>query len=303
MSNEKQIRKRLIKKTIIGVAFLSLVLLFPGSALRGDTVVVRPISKSDYNAQNCGGVSGTLNYLNMFQICYHINSNTGFQSGDQIAVATGTDGSGAILGWTNVAANTTFSVSFSSNMVPGNSYYILYKRSGTIYATDNGFAQPVSLEIVPPSITDNQAGDETWRNTSGTTYDVDFSDNAHLDDAYYTAYTGSIMSGSQVVPWTAIFNNYDSTSYTSNWSVNFAGLAQGYNYISVKVTDAVTHETTLQDVFTVKKRYGCANALDQYGGGPADVLEHGGQCHPEMDRLRQRSADNRQRNQLLQRSV
>ncbi len=253
MSNEKQIRKRLIKKTIIGAAFLSLVLLFPGNALRGDTVVVRPISKSDYNAQNCGGVSGTLNYLNMFQICYHINSNTGFQSGDQIAVATGTDGSGAILGWTNVAANTTFSASFSSNMVPGNSYYILYKRSGTIYSTDNGFAQPVSLEIVPPSISDNQAGDETWRNSGGTTYDVDFSDNAHLDDAYYTAYTGSIMSGSQVVPWTAIFNNYDSTSYTSNWSINFTSLAQGYNYISVKVTDAVTHETTLQDVFTVKK--------------------------------------------------
>ncbi|MFA6449986.1 MAG: hypothetical protein WCX65_10975, partial [bacterium] len=248
-------KNKISTKTIwlLLAALLLLGAIQETASAQADPISVKPITKSNYDASTCGGASGALSYLNMFQICYHID-NEGFQAGDQIAVSSTTNASsGFILNWTGVVANSSFPVSFSSSMVPGTPYYVHYKRGGTIYSDDAGTPQAITLENVAPTVQDNESGDNAWRGSAGNTYNIGFSDNGFLKDAFYRVYPDPNNGGTVIKDWTQIFSNSGASSYTTHWSVDFASLQQGINYISVKVQDAATNWFEQKDVFTVYK--------------------------------------------------
>ena len=61
-------------------------------------------------------------------------------------------------------------------------------------------------KILIIGITDNQTGDDTWRSTSGTTYNIDFSDPgvSLLSYAQYTVYSNTNLTGTTLKDWTNI---------------------------------------------------------------------------------------------------
>ena len=112
---------------------------------------------------------------------------------------------------------------------------------------------PYYYDSVNPSITDDQTGDDTWRNAAGTSYDVDFSNagsGSQLDSAQYAV--GSTSGGTDIKIWTDIFTT-DTDSYTTNWSVDFDALQQGTNYVSVRVYDTASNSASSNGVFYIKK--------------------------------------------------
>ncbi len=118
-------------------------------------------------------------------------------------------------------------------------------------ATSNG----ITVNTALPQITDNQTGDSTPRNVAGTTYNVDFSKAATgplLHVAQYEVYSGSNKTGTPIQSWTNIFST-DTSSYTTDWSVDFSALAEGTNYVSVQVQALDGLTASLDDAFIIIK--------------------------------------------------
>jgi len=117
----------------------------------------------------------------------------------------------------------------------------------------------VSFEIVgdtvPPKIIDNQAGDNTVRTTSGTTYDVDFEDEGGLDTIQYCVWTSTGGTGTLVKDWTTIATLGGTTYYYTNWSVDFNSLLNlpTTNYVSVRAWDVKSNTVIFFDVFYILK--------------------------------------------------
>ncbi|MDI6757106.1 MAG: hypothetical protein QME32_03680, partial [Endomicrobiia bacterium] len=110
----------------------------------------------------------------------------------------------------------------------------------------------IRKDTTTPTITDNEADDETWYST-GRAYDVRFYDyTSLLNNAEYAAYSSGYQSGTQILGWTQIFNNQNSSSHETPWTPSFAALAQGYNYISARSYDYAGNVSTA-GVFHVKK--------------------------------------------------
>lgn len=106
-----------------------------------------------------------------------------------------------------------------------------------------------------PIVTNNQPQDNTWRKTNpGTIYDVDFNDGySGLDNIQYCAYSGTNLTGTQQISWTNIALAIASSSYSTDWSVDFSLLAEATNYISVKAFDLAGNSTEYIDVFYILK--------------------------------------------------
>ena len=106
-----------------------------------------------------------------------------------------------------------------------------------------------------PEITDSQAGDDTWRSSSGTTYNINFSDLGESNLSYfqYTVYSNAGLAGTMIKDWTTVASSIDAASYTTDWQVDFASLQQGTNYVSVRVYDNALNTAQTNDVFYVKK--------------------------------------------------
>ncbi|MBI3572717.1 MAG: LysM peptidoglycan-binding domain-containing protein [Candidatus Kerfeldbacteria bacterium] len=166
------------------------------------------------------------------------------------------------------AAGTTDVVTYTDNgtatsvtktglsLTNGSTYYVSVRavdnagNTGSV-TSSNGVTVNTSI----PTITDNQTGDTTARKASGTTYDVDFAKAAsgpQLDYAQYAVYSAASLGGTQLKNWTDIFTT-DTDSYTTDWSVDFASLQEGTNYVSVRVyaLDGLSNE--VDDVFTILK--------------------------------------------------
>ncbi|GAB4029146.1 MAG: hypothetical protein Fur0012_03120 [Elusimicrobiota bacterium] len=112
----------------------------------------------------------------------------------------------------------------------------------------------VKKDTTPPSVTDNQAGDDVWRNSGGTFYNVDFADDGSaLAAAYYEVWTGPGKTGLKKVNTSAI-PSVSGKVFSSDWQVDFASLEDSStNYVSLQVYDAAGNSTTVQDIFYVKK--------------------------------------------------
>ncbi|MFH1367046.1 MAG: LysM peptidoglycan-binding domain-containing protein [Patescibacteria group bacterium] len=137
------------------------------------------------------------------------------------------------------------------------SWYLHVKAyNGDDVAADAGATLdlgPYKVDVTSPEVVNNQTGDDTWRNTAGTTYPVSFLSNggAPLDYAQYAI--GTSQGGSDILSWTNIYTD-DATSYTTPWAVNFSGLQQGTNYVSFRVYDtAGNYREVLNDGFYVLK--------------------------------------------------
>jgi len=127
----------------------------------------------------------------------------------------------------------------------------VWDNAGSSYTITDAFN--VLKDTTAPAITGSQAGDDTWRDTAGTLYDVDFADGGSLiSSAAYTAWTGPGATGTQAKGWTQLPGVFGA-SYAADWAVDFSGLAQGYNYISVRAWDIVGSQRELADAFYVKK--------------------------------------------------
>ncbi|MFA6548913.1 MAG: FlgD immunoglobulin-like domain containing protein, partial [Candidatus Margulisiibacteriota bacterium] len=113
-------------------------------------------------------------------------------------------------------------------------------------------SRSVKVDSTPPTITDNQSGDDTWRNTAGTVYNVDLSDDgSKLQDAYYKVRKPNGVE----TAWQPLTVTSGSAAFTTDWSVDFSNdyCQEGTNYVSVKVMDIAGNETIKNDAFYVKK--------------------------------------------------
>ncbi|MFW9942917.1 MAG: hypothetical protein ACFFFT_17915, partial [Candidatus Thorarchaeota archaeon] len=112
------------------------------------------------------------------------------------------------------------------------------------------------LDTSEPAIIDSQTGDDIWRNSGGTTYNVDFSDNitsSNLDFAQYRITSDTEQGGIVLKEWTNIFTNLGATEYTTDWTIDFTACQEGINYVSVRVYDNAGNIEILNDSFYVKK--------------------------------------------------
>jgi hypothetical protein len=112
----------------------------------------------------------------------------------------------------------------------------------------------VRIDATLPIITDNQAGDDTWRNSAGTAYNIDFSDSTSLlNYAQYKITSSTGQSGTILKDWTNIFTGLSASTYTTNWQIDFNACQQGTNYVSVRVYDNAGNPLVMDDVFYLKK--------------------------------------------------
>ncbi len=112
-------------------------------------------------------------------------------------------------------------------------------------------------DFTPPVVTDNQAGDDTWHSTApATTYDVDFSDTgAGLNNLQYAVWSGAGMTATETITWADIATLAGGTpEYAADWSVPFASLTEGINYVSVRAYDHAGNVSTVAtDTFYLKR--------------------------------------------------
>jgi len=129
--------------------------------------------------------------------------------------------------------------------------------TGEPYYVESGMSVLGGAGGAPPTVTNNQSGDDTWLGADpGSVFDVDFTDigGTLLNNAQYTAWTGPAKSGSQTIAWTDIATAINASSYSSNWGVNFSSLSEGTNYVSVRVFDNSGNVSlAADDVFFIKK--------------------------------------------------
>jgi flagellar hook assembly protein FlgD len=113
------------------------------------------------------------------------------------------------------------------------------------------FSKWVTVDSTPPIITDNQPGNDTWANSSGTLYDVDFADNGSKLSRVLYQVRRPDNSFSGWLPLTTVTTG--AAGYTDNWPVDWAVCGEGVNYVTVKAFDRAGNEAVLTDVFYIKK--------------------------------------------------
>ncbi|HBA60975.1 MAG TPA: hypothetical protein DCZ92_09180, partial [Elusimicrobia bacterium] len=110
----------------------------------------------------------------------------------------------------------------------------------------------------PPTISDNQAGDDNWRN-SRVSYNVDAGDTggSHLASIQTKVYSQANGGGSVIQDWTDQVPGINADSYTADWQLTqttFDLLPLGASYVGVRARDnAGNYSSNLLDAFFVKK--------------------------------------------------
>ncbi len=111
-------------------------------------------------------------------------------------------------------------------------------------------------DTIPPTMSNNQAGDNTWRTLGGTTYNVGFADaESWAAGARYTVRNGPTTGDTEWAPsWQPIFSSTGTPSYNTNWQLDFNSLWGATNYVFVQYWDvAGTTITPTTPVFYIKK--------------------------------------------------
>ncbi|OGC11537.1 hypothetical protein A3K48_03400 [candidate division WOR-1 bacterium RIFOXYA12_FULL_52_29] len=113
------------------------------------------------------------------------------------------------------------------------------------------FSKWVTVDSTSPNIADNQSGSDTWANSSGTLYDVDFADNGSRLSMVVYQVRRPDSSYSAWLSLTTVATG--SAGYTDNWPVDWTVCGEGVNYVTVKAVDRAGNETALTDAFYIKK--------------------------------------------------
>lgn len=171
----------------------------------------------------------------------------------------------------------------------GTSYISVRAYDGTGNYSDLADAFYILKDTVAPAVSDNQAGEFTWRKTDpGAVYLVNFNDAEGGGGLTAVEYSASVTPGSAGGSWTALAGlTAGATCYNGPWALNFAALASGAtNYISVRARDMAGNITAVTDAFVVLKNVngpevrltapGAAfhSALPAVAGTAAPVLEY-----------------------------
>ncbi|PIU17693.1 MAG: hypothetical protein COT18_12665, partial [Elusimicrobia bacterium CG08_land_8_20_14_0_20_59_10] len=187
--------------------------------------------------------------LDKFQVRASTNSSGGPYNPDWTDVVIG-------IGAADYTADWALPTAVFDAMAAGRNYvsvrvFDLVPSSGTL---DNVFY--VQKDTSAPTIADNQAGDDAWRNSSGTVYNVDFLDSlSGLATAQYKVMSGAGQGGTLIKDWADIAAlTPGQTAYNADWAVDFAALQEwATNYVSVRAYDTLGQAATLNDPFTVLK--------------------------------------------------
>ncbi|MFX0007373.1 MAG: hypothetical protein ACFFAV_11695, partial [Candidatus Hermodarchaeota archaeon] len=162
------------------------------------------------------------------------------------------DNNGIYTAGVNIESISGISVSSDGNHTI---YVWLVDAAGNIDYSNVGTVQ-MYLDALEPSIIDSQDGDNNWRDTGGTTYNIDFSDgitSSNLDYAQYIITSEVGQGGIVLKNWTYIFIDLGITDYIVDWTIDFTACQEGINYISVRVYDKAGNVAILNDAFYVKK--------------------------------------------------
>ncbi|MBI4352148.1 MAG: hypothetical protein HY550_11995, partial [Elusimicrobia bacterium] len=197
---------------------------------------------------------------------YNVDFADGLSTLDtlQYAAWTGAGQTGANpVAWTSIAAGygqqqyqNNWAVNFSL-LAAGTNYISVraWDQAGSTRTLADAFT--VLKDTFAPSVADNQAGDDTWRNANSAVYNVDFADAlSGLATAQYYISSGTAMTGTQIKDWTDIFSGLNAPSYSSDWGLSAAAwslLPEGTSYVTVRVFDALAQDATSYDVFQVRK--------------------------------------------------
>ncbi len=171
-------------------------------------------------------------------------------------------GDGSVKGWTDIAVNINsngytqnWGVDFAGEHAGVNYVSVrVYDNAGN-YAQQNDIFT-VSKDNNYPVITDNQSGDDVWRASAGTLYNVDFADSlSGLATAQYRITAQPGQAGTVIKDWTDIYSNPAGVpAYTDDWPVDFAGLQEWtVNYVSVRAYNLAGRVVVSPDVFHVWK--------------------------------------------------
>ncbi|MFH1415963.1 MAG: lamin tail domain-containing protein [Elusimicrobiota bacterium] len=134
-------------------------------------------------------------------------------------------------------------------------YVRVYDGASNVDNTNGTYCFYVKKDTAPAVMTDNQSGDYTWRNSTGMTYNVDFSDPlSYLDDLEYSVYPSSALKGTPVKSWTPAKLNINQQDYSDNWEIDFISLYHGTsNWVSARIWDRAGNYKVYEDVFVVWK--------------------------------------------------
>ncbi len=193
-------------------------------------------------------------------------------NGNALAITTYTVQLSTAADFNTFATSITFTTVpvFGSSMMltglSGNTSYYLRIRALNHNSVPSAFVNLGStLTVVSPlfpSVLDSQTGDDSWRRSVGTLYQVAFLDTSgsHLDKFQVSASTTAGGLGTNVAPLTdVIIGLSPADSYNTPWALPgsvFNSLIEGVtNYITVKVFNGppLNNFTVLQDAFYVQK--------------------------------------------------
>ena len=138
-----------------------------------------------------------------------------------------------------------------------------------------------ALDFLEPSMINNQAGDNAWRNAAGAVYNIGFADagGAYLSYFQIRASTSSGGTGPFNPDWIDVAANINSSSYTGGFSLEpstFSLLAPGTNYISVRVFDGNANSSVAVDAFYILKDTVAPVITDPQGGETAWRMDDAG---------------------------
>ncbi|MDA8132066.1 MAG: hypothetical protein M0011_11235, partial [Elusimicrobia bacterium] len=201
----------------------------------------------------------------VYNVDFRDNSSSGLDTA-QYKVMTGPGQTGTLVkDWTTIAANigaADYSMDWSldfASLAEGAANYVsarVWDLAGATTTVSDVFY--VKKDVTAPGITDNQPGDDAWRNSSSGAYNIDFADagGSLLDKVQVKITTGPNQTGIVAADWADNITAINSSPWQTDWPLAsglWPLLQSGTNYVSVKVFDNAGNASSLNDVFYVLK--------------------------------------------------
>ena len=137
----------------------------------------------------------------------------------------------------------------------------IYKHSNSNSISSYSTSSPFLIDNKPPSIIDNQDGDDTWRNSNDGIFDVDFSDDVSKLDELSVRKSGD--------NWYLLEDLNAVANYNNDWSLPasvWSDLQEGNTTIDVRAKDEAGNEKISSNVFYIKKDTVAPSIIDNQNG-------------------------------------
>ena len=186
---------------------------------------------------------------------------SGITTAQYRVTASPAGGGSVIKDWTDIYSNPAGAASYTADWavdfaaLQGINYVSVrvFDKAGLWVSAADAFV--VRKDVGAPVVINNQQGDNTWRNSAGTLYDVDFADaGSGVVSVLYKITSQPLGGGAVVKDWDYIAAATSTALYSQNWGVDFSALDEtSPNYVSVRASDLLGKTTTYYDAFYVLK--------------------------------------------------